>query len=326
MTSLVKEKKCPLDLETAHHVLQTEMAGLQNLIDSLDESYIAALDILSSVKGRVILCGIGKSGHIANKITATFSSTGTPAQFVHASEASHGDLGMITPEDTVVILSNSGRSAELSSIITYTKRFQIPLIAITQDDKSPLAEAADCLLIIPNAQEACPLGLAPTTSSTLMLALGDALAICLLERKGFSHDDFKIFHPGGQLGKSLIRIEDIMHDGHKMPLISEDMKVSEVLLTMTAKSFGCVGVLNKKQRLMGIITDGDLRRHMSPRLLELSAKDIMTPSPKTIQKRQLASEALHLMNSLKITSLFVTENQEPIGIIHLHDCLREGIK
>jgi arabinose-5-phosphate isomerase len=272
------------DLASAERVLRIEVEGLQALSRSLDQSFVQALDILAKIDGRIVVTGIGKSGHIAHKIAATLASTGSPAFFVHPAEASHGDLGMITKIDAVLALSNSGETAELANIITYAKRFEIPLIGVTAHQPSALADAADVALIVPASEEACPMGLAPTTSTTVMMALGDTLAVALLERRGFSADDFQLFHPGGQLGHILLKVS----------------------------------------ALMGIITDGDLRRNMSADLLDLQAEMVMTASPKTIGPESLASEAVQIMNAKTITSLFVVDQNRAIGIVHIHDCLRMG--
>jgi arabinose-5-phosphate isomerase len=312
-------------LASARRVLQLEAAGISALVESLDQRFSRALLILEKVTGRVIVTGMGKSGHVARKIAATFASTGTPASFVHPAEASHGDLGMITEHDAVMALSNSGETPELADLVTYAKRFEIPLIAITGRSASTLAKAADVALVLPDSPEACPMGLAPTTSTTVMLALGDAIAVALLERKGFSADDFHLLHPGGKLGRRLLRVAAIMHTGEAVPLARREMAMSEALLVMTAKSFGCVGIVDGDGRLQGIVTDGDLRRHMSNDLLSLTAGEVMTPRPRTIGRDALASEALGLMNSRSITNLFVVEDRRPVGIIHVHDCLRAGV-
>ncbi|HWI29505.1 MAG TPA: KpsF/GutQ family sugar-phosphate isomerase [Stellaceae bacterium] len=314
------------DIDVARRVLRTEIAGLEALLASLDGAFTGAVEILAKVTGRVTVTGMGKSGHVARKIAATLSSTGTPAQFVHPGEASHGDLGMIAESDAVLALSNSGETAELSAIVAHAKRFRNPLIAMTRRAPSALAEAADVTLLLPASAEACPMGLAPTTSTTAMMALGDALAVALLERKGFSASDFQLLHPGGQLGRQLLRVADIMHEGDAVPLIARGAAMAEVLLVMSAKSFGCVGVTDDAGRLIGIVTDGDLRRHMGDDLLRTSVDAVMSPRPKTIRPQALAAEALGKMNALSITSLFaVDEHKRPLGILHIHDCLRAGI-
>ena len=321
------------DIEVARRVLRLEAEGLSALSAALDENFVRAVDILANARGRVIVSGMGKSGHIARKIAATMASTGTPAMFVHPAEASHGDLGMITADDAVLVLSNSGKTPELNDIVGYSRRHGIPLIAIVGQAPSTLGDAADVALVLPATPEACPMGLAPTTSTTVSLALGDALAVALLERLGFSSDQFQVLHPGGQLGRSLTRISDIMHTGDKVPLTPPQAPMSEVMIEMTTKSFGCVGVVEEGV-LSGVITDGDLRRHMSAGFLTMSAVDVMTPGPKTIRPEALAAEAVGRMSTDNITSLFVVENTEAgssaeggkvIGIVHLHDCLRAGV-
>lgn len=314
------------DLAVARRVIGAEITGLQQLSQALDAGFGAALDLCAAAKGRLIVTGIGKSGHVARKIVATLASTGTPAQFVHPVEASHGDLGMIGMEDAILALSNSGNSDELSDIIAYSRRFKIPLVAITSGSDSLLAEAADVVLLLPGAAEACPMGLAPTTSTTMMMTLGDALAIALLERKGFSSADFQLFHPGGRLGRRLLRVADIMHVGDEVPLVAPASPMSEAILIMSAKSFGCVGVCGEDGRLVGVITDGDLRRHMDDRLLGRSVDAIMQRDPKTITAGHLAAEAIGLMNRFAITALFVIDDgQRPAGFLHMHDCLRAGV-
>jgi len=315
------------DLTEARRVLNLEADALYQLAQNLDGSFEGSLDLLIETKGRVILSGIGKSGHIANKIASTFSSTGTPAFFVHPSEASHGDLGMITSQDILIILSLSGETAELSDMINYAKRFDIPLIAMTRKAESTLSRAARYTLLLPPSPEACPMGLAPTTSTTLMLALGDALSVTLLKRKGFSEKDFKKLHPGGRLGHKLLTVHDIMRPYKELPLVLKDVAMSEALVIMTEKGFGCIGVLDKEKSLIGIITDGDLRRHMNPSLLSQRVDTVMTPSPKTIFSSSFAAEALGFMNRNTITNLFVIEETtgQLVGLLRLHDCLREGI-
>src|SRR5438477_7248117 len=255
------------DIEAARRVIATEVAGLTALAKSLDRAFVDAIEIISRATGRVIVTGMGKSGHIARKIASTLASTGTPALFVHPGEASHGDLGMIAPGDVVIALSNSGDTAELADVLAYTRRFRIPLVAMTRRSESALSEAADVALLLPASAEACTLGLAPTTSTTMMLALGDAVAVALLERKGFSAEDFQALHPGGRLGQQLLRVADIMHEGAAVPLVKRGTTMAEALLVMTAKSFGCAGVVDEVGRLVGIVTDGDLRRHMGKTLL-----------------------------------------------------------
>lgn len=314
------------DLAVARRVIQAEIGGLESLAETLDGTFHRAVNACAAVRGRIIVTGIGKSGHIAHKIAATLASTGTPAQFVHPVEASHGDLGMIGSEDAILSLSNSGETTELADIIAYSRRFKIPLIAITGGPRSTLAEAADVVLLLPAAAEACPMGLAPTTSTTMMMTLGDALALALLERRGFSSADFQRFHPGGRLGRRLLRVRDIMHDEGEVPLVSPASRMSEAILVMTAKSFGCVGVCETDGGLIGVITDGDLRRHMGDSLLAQTVEAVMHRNPKTVAAATLAADALGLMNRFAITSLFVVdESSRPVGFLHMHDCLHAGV-
>jgi arabinose-5-phosphate isomerase len=319
----------PADLAAARRVLRFAGEALAALSESLDGAFSQALDLLLAVKGRVIVSGMGKSGHVGRKIAATFSSTGTPAQFVHPSEASHGDLGALTRADALLMLSNSGETAELSDLITYAKRHGIALIGVASNRESALISASDVALVLPRAQEACPMGLAPTTSTTLMLALGDALAVALMERRGFSADQYRDLHPGGSLGRALVRVCDIMHAGGEIPLSREETPMRDVLIEMAARRFGCVGILDGGGALVGIITDGDLRRHMDAGLLDRSAREVMTRGPKTIAPVQFAAEALALMNAHNITTLFVRDTAagaSPVGILHVHDCLRAGLR
>ncbi len=314
------------DLIIASNVLKIEAKALVQLANSLGNSFFQIVNSLYSIKGRAIVSGMGKSGHVARKIAATLASTGTPAFFVHPAEASHGDLGMITREDVVIALSNSGETGELTDLVAYTRRFAISLISITSCAKSNLAISSDITITLPNVEEACPLGLAPTTSTTLMLALGDALAVTLLARRGFSAADFRLFHPGGHLGQKLLKVADLMHQGDSVPLVSAEWPMAEVIPVITQKSLGCAGVVDKTGVLLGVITDGDLRRHMSPALLSQTAQTVMTSHPKSVHASALAVEALRLMNDSHITSLFVlAENRHPVGLIHVHDCLRAGI-
>ncbi|PWR22155.1 KpsF/GutQ family sugar-phosphate isomerase [Zavarzinia compransoris] len=315
------------DLTEARRVLSTEVAGLNLLAESLDGRFSAAVGRIAEAAGRVIVSGMGKSGLVGKKISATLASTGTPAIFVHPAEASHGDLGMITPNDVVICLSNSGETHELADIIAYTRRHQITLIAITAGAKSTLAQASDILLALPaGAAEACPLGLAPTTSTTMQLALGDALAVALMARRGFTAEQFKSFHPGGKLGSRLIRVGDLMHTGDEVPLAPADARMEQVILTITSKRFGCAGIVDSAGHLVGAITDGDLRRKMGPDLLNMPARDVMTQGPRTTRANALAAEALFLMNKHAITALFVADDaRKPVGILHIHDLLRAGV-
>jgi arabinose-5-phosphate isomerase len=313
------------DIAEARRVLETEAAALATLAAALDGRFGDALDRLAAVTGRIVVTGMGKSGHVGRKIAATLASTGSPALFVHPAEASHGDLGMITAADAILALSNSGETPELSDIVAYARRFAIPLVAVTSRPDSTLARHADIALVLPAAPEACPMGLAPTTSTTLMLALGDAIAVALLARKGFSANDFRVFHPGGRLGQRLARVRDLMHTGAEVPLAPETTRMDEALVIMTAGRFGCLGLTDGSGRLSGIITDGDLRRHMEPGLLGRRAAEVMTRNPRTIGPDALAGEALRLMNERRITALFVVEQGRPGGILHVHDLLRAGV-
>jgi arabinose-5-phosphate isomerase len=312
-------------LHAGRRVLRTEAEALLALADSLDGRFEQVVERLAQTSGRTVVTGMGKSGHIGRKIAATLASTGTPALYVHPAEASHGDLGMITSDDAVLALSNSGETPELADIVAYTRRFSIALLAIVGRADSTLGAAADLTLVLPARPEACPIGLAPTTSSTAMLALGDALAVALLERRGFGAREFSLLHPGGKLGKKLVRVEDLMHRGDALPLVGLEAPMSDVLLAITTKRLGCVGVLNGRGGLTGIITDGDLRRHMEDGLLGRRAAEIMTAAPKTIHAQALAVEAIRVMNECTITVLFVVEGGRPVGVLHMHDCLRAGV-
>lgn len=311
-------------LKRAREVIAREVEGLEAVSAALDDTFLALVEKIAALKGRVIISGMGKSGHIARKIAATLASTGTPAYFVHPSEASHGDLGMITADDLVMCLSNSGETHELRDIIAYTRRFSIPLVALVRRETSVLVDAADIAIVLPAIPEASPTG-APTTSTTMMLAYGDALAMALLELKGFNKDDFGIYHPGGKLGTQFIRVESLMHQGEELPLVNTDTPMTKALITMTAKRFGCAGVLDEKGALVGVITDGDLRRHMGADLMGQHAASVMSSHAITIAPQSLAAEALGIMNAKSITCLFVVEAGKPVGILHIHDCLRAGV-
>ena len=313
------------DLEHAKQVLLIEAAGLTKLSQSLNGTLTNALDIIQNIKGRVVVTGMGKSGHVAKKIAATLASTGKLAFFIHPGEASHGDIGMIGRDDVVLALSNSGETPELHDIISYTRRFNIPLIGMTSQLSGTLALESDVSLILPSAEEACFIGLAPTTSTTMMMAYGDVLAVVLMRRQGFSAEDFKLRHPGGHLGQSLLKVSDIMHVGDALPIARELDLMTEVLPEMTAKNLGCIGIIDDKGDLTGIVTDGDLRRHMANGILDLTATEVMNPNVKTIRPAALASEALQIMNNAKITGLFVSDKQKIVGLLHVHDCLRAGI-
>lgn len=314
---------------SATRTLQLEAEGLSALQAALTahlaESFAAALEVLRGCRGRVIVTGMGKSGHVGLKVAATLSSTGTPANFVHPSEASHGDLGMITRDDVILAFSWSGETVELSNIVSYSRRFAVPLIAVTSSADSTLAQAAEAVLALPQAKEACPHGLAPTTSTVMQLALGDCIAIALLESKGFTAIDFKALHPGGQLGARLKFVSDLMHKGERLPLTPMDAVMSEAIVVMTEKALGCLGVVGSDGQLKGVITDGDLRRHMGDGLLGRRAGEIMTPAPKTVTPDLLASAAVEVINASAITALFVVENGRPVGVLHIHDLLRAGV-
>jgi arabinose-5-phosphate isomerase len=306
-----------------------EIAGLVALEDALGgemrEPFDRACELIREAKGRVIVTGMGKSGHIGAKVAATLASTGTPAFFVHPAEASHGDLGMIAPgEDVIIALSWSGETVELRNIVFYSRRFRVPLVAVTARADSTLAQSADVALVLPRVEEACPHGLAPTTSTLIQLALGDALAISLLESRGFTADDFLKFHPGGSLGATLAHVRDVMHTGGRLPLAPLGTPMREALLLISQKGFGCLGVIDAAGHLCGIITDGDLRRHIFGEILEQCVEDVMTPDPKTIAPDALVASALEILNSASITALMVVENRRPVGIVHMHDLLRRG--
>ena len=315
------------DIASARQTIDKEIEALRTMESYFDENLTKAIDMLQQTKDRIIVTGMGKSGHVARKISATFASTGTPSFFVHPAEASHGDLGMLTENDCVIAISNSGESRELSDILIYCKRYNIPLIAITKNLESSLGKAGDIVLRLPDNEEACPLGLAPTSSTTATIVLGDVLAIALMERKGFSKTDFNLRHPGGKLGALLQKVSDLMHTGDAIPLVNEDTKMQDALLVMTSKMLGCVGILNKEGILTGIITDGDLRRWLSSDILNKRVSEVMTKNPRTISPDALVSEALKVMNTTGkgITQLFVIKEGKPIGIIHIHDCLRVGV-
>lgn len=305
-------------------VLLTEAQALEGFAAALDGAFSQAVETLHAIKGRVVLTGVGKSGHVGKKIAATMASTGTPALFVHATEASHGDLGMVGPDDAVLALSKSGETKELADVIAYSKRFGIPLLSMTAKADSALGRAADVLLLIPDAPEAAEGVDAPTTSTTLQIALGDALAVALLERRGFTAVDFRVFHPGGKLGAALRTVGDLMHGPDELPLVTSATPMDQALLVMTEKRFGCVGVTGADGRLQGLITDGDLRRHLDG-LFDRTAGEVMTRGPKSVPPQMLAGEALKLLNDSRITVLFVVDEHKPVGILHVHDVLRAGV-
>jgi arabinose-5-phosphate isomerase len=315
-------------IDSALRTLEAEGSGIDALAralrDGLGASFAAAVDLIRAAQGRVIVTGMGKSGHVGRKIASTFASTGTPALFVHPGEASHGDLGMVASNDVIVALSWSGETAELRNLTDYSRRFRIGLIAITANADSTLAKTADVVLALPQAREACPHNLAPTTSSLMQHALGDALAIALLESRGFTAAQFGLLHPGGKLGALLKVVREFMHTGPAVPLTPLGTRMSDAILVMTNKGFGCIGIVDPQGRLVGIITDGDLRRHMRADLLDQRVDEVMTRSPKTVRPDQLISESLEMLNSTKVTALFAVEAGKPVGIIHVHDLLRAG--
>jgi arabinose-5-phosphate isomerase len=312
------------DIATARRVLALEIEALSALSASLGQSFSDAVEAVLAAPGRTILTGVGKSGHVARKIAATLASTGTPSLFVHPTEASHGDLGMISEGDVVIALSKSGETRELSDILAYTRRFGIPLIGMTAGVKSTLAEAADIKLLIPDAAEACAETNAPTTSTTLMIALGDALAVALLERRGFNADRFKLFHPGGKLGAMLRTAADVMHKPDELPLVHLGSSFIDGVKTISERGFGVVGVVDTIGHLKGIVTDGDLRRSIAAGLAPVKIEDVMTKSPLVVAPQTLAAAVLRTMNERKITVLFVTEDDRPVGLVHMHDLLRAG--
>jgi arabinose-5-phosphate isomerase len=316
----------PFDaVAVARRVLSVEAKALGLLADSLDDGAFArAVEVCGRLEGRIVCTGVGKSGHVARKIAATLASTGQPALFIHATEASHGDLGMIGPADAVLALSKSGETRELADVVAYTKRFGIALLAITEAPDSALGRAADVLLTLPQAPEAAQAVDAPTTSTTLQMALGDALAVALLEQRGFTPTDFRVFHPGGKLGAALLTVGELMHRGDELPLVRGEAPMTQTLLVMTQKAFGCAGVVDASGALQGVITDGDLRRHITD-YMDRSAQAVMTRNPLTVTAAMLAAEALKVMNDRRITVLFVLEDKTPVGILHIHDLLRAGV-
>jgi arabinose-5-phosphate isomerase len=315
-------------IDSALRTLDAEGSGVEALAtalrDGLGSVFAAAIELIRAAQGRVIVTGMGKSGHVGHKIASTFASTGTPALFVHPAEAGHGDLGMITKSDVILALSWSGETAELKNLTDYSQRHSIGLIAMTASPDSTLAKTADVVLTLPQAREACPHNLAPTTSALMQLALGDALAIALLESHGFTAVDFGLLHPGGKLGALLKAVRDLMHTDTSIPLAPLGTRMSDAILEMSAKGFGCIGITDPRGLLVGVITDGDLRRHMRNDLLDARVDDVMTKQPKTVRPDQLISETLEILNSMKVTALFAVEAGKPIGIIHIHDLLRAG--
>ena len=309
-------------INSANRTLTRELGSIKNLKSTFNSSFCNAVNLIFNIKGKVVITGVGKSAHIGNKISATLTSTGTPSYFIHATEASHGDLGSIKKDDCVIAISNSGETSELNNIIQFTKRFNIKLISITSNSKSILHKNATIGILYKKPIEACPLNLAPTSSTSMSMIIGDCIAIALLELRGFKSNEFKRLHPGGNLGKDLKSLSEIMHVKSELPLAKLDEKMSKALITMTKKSFGCIGVINNKNQIVGIITDGDLRRKLNSKFFERKASEIMTKNPTLANKNMLVGEAINLMNTKKITSLFICENKKPLGIVHIHDLLR----
>jgi arabinose-5-phosphate isomerase len=326
MQNKVKDHQASLAPEcvSARKVFSRAEEGIKALDEWLGDPFSRAVNLIASIEGRVILSGMGKSGHVARKIAATLASTGTPAVFVHPAEASHGDLGMVTEKDVVVLLSNSGETKELKDMVFYCKRFSIPMIGIVRRQKSALVETVDLALVLPEVPEATSVN-APTTSTTMMLVLGDALSVALLERKGFDAEQFSTYHPGGKLGSAFLKVSALMHKGKSLPLVHESSLMTEVLIEMTKKSLGCAVVVDDKNVLKGIVTDGDLRRHMKDSITTLQAQEVMTANPFTIPMNTLATEALAMMEKRAITSLVVTDGSHPKGVLHIHDILRAGV-
>lgn len=313
------------DIISAKMTIDMEIESLRLLEESLDASLTQALNLMQNARGRIVITGMGKSGIIGKKIVASLASTGTPSFFIHPAEASHGDLGMLTEEDVIIAISNSGESKELVDIINYCKRFGIALISITKNENSSLGIASDIILKLPNGKEACPLGLAPTSSTTATLVLGDILTVALMDRKQFTKMDFNQRHPGGKLGSVLLKVSDLMHTGNELPILNEDISMQEALFEMTSKRLGCVGFVDKFGDLVGILTDGDLRRILTANTLNQNADSLMTKNPKTVTPQFLATEAIKIMQDKKITNLFVLEDNKPVGVIHIHDCLNSGV-
>jgi len=309
-------------INSANRTLARELSSIKNLKSTFNSNFCNAVNLIFNIKGKVVITGVGKSAHIGNKISATLTSTGTPSYFVHATEASHGDLGSIKKDDCVIAISNSGETSELNNIIQFTKRFNIKLISITSNSKSILHKNATFGILYKKPIEACPLNLAPTSSTSMSMIIGDCIAIALLELRGFKSNEFKRLHPGGNLGKDLKNLSEVMHTKKELPLAKSEEKMSKALITMTKKSFGCIGVVNKNEQIVGIITDGDLRRKLNSKFFEKKASEIMTKNPTLANKNMLIGEAINLMNTKKITSLFICDKKKPLGIVHIHDLLR----
>ncbi len=314
-------------LDEARAAIRMEADGLERLAEGLDGSFVLLVELIQRATGRVILTGMGKSAHVARKAAATLASTGTPAQFVHGGDASHGDLGMVTRADVVVMFSKSGDTRELEDLANYCVRFDIPLALVTARPDSRLGRAANVVVRLADVPEACGITSAPTTSTAMMSALGDALAVVLLRRRGFQAADFHVFHPGGVLGGALLTVREVMHGGDSLPLVAADVDLGTAILEMTSKGFGCTGVVDAAGELIGIVTDGDLRRHMGADLLAARAEAVMTRQPRTIAADALLSEALRSMTTLtpRVSAIFAMEGSRPVGIVHLHDCLRVGL-
>ena len=309
-------------INSANRALARELSSIKNLKSTFNSSFCNAVNLIFNTKGKVVITGVGKSAHIGNKVSATLTSTGTPSYFVHATEASHGDLGSIKKDDCVIAISNSGETSELNNIIQFTKRFNVKLISITSNSKSILHKNATVGILYKKPIEACPLNLAPTSSTSMSMIIGDCIAIALLELRGFKSNEFKSLHPGGNLGKDLKNLSEVMHTKKELPIAKLEEKMSKALITMTKKSFGCIGVINKNEQIVGIITDGDLRRKLNSEFFEKKAFEIMTKNPTLANKNMLVGEAINLMNTKKITSLFICDKKRPLGIVHIHDLLR----
>ena len=309
-------------INSANRTLSRELSSIKYLKSTFNNNFCEAVNIIYNTKGKIVITGVGKSAHIGNKISATLTSTGTPSYFIHATEASHGDLGSIKKDDCVIAISNSGETSELNNIIKFTKRFNIKLISITSNSKSILHKNASVGILYKKPIEACPLNLAPTSSTSMSMIIGDCIAIALLELRGFKSNEFKRLHPGGNLGKDLKNLSEVMHTKKELPLAKLGEKMSKALITMTKKSFGCIGVINRNEQIVGIITDGDLRRKLNSKFFEKKASEIMTKNPTLVSKNMLVGEAINLMNTKKITSLFICDKKKPLGIVHIHDLLR----
>ena len=309
-------------INSAKRTLAKEIVSIKKINSIFNNNFCKAVNLIFNTKGKIIVTGVGKSAHIGNKFSATLTSTGTPSYFIHATEASHGDLGSIKKEDCVIAISNSGETSELNNIIQFTKRFNIKLISITSNAKSNLHKNSTVGIIYKKPKEACPLNLAPTSSTSMTMIIGDCISMSLLELRGFKSKEFKSLHPGGNLGKDLKHLSEVMHTNKELPLAKLDEKMSKALITMTQKSFGCIGVVNQKKQIVGIITDGDLRRKLNSKFFDKKASEIMTKNPTLADENMLVVEAINIMNTKKITSLFICDKKKPLGIVHIHDLLR----